>query len=203
MKRKEHWEHAYSARRSEDLSWYQEIPARSLAMIHRAGIGLDQAVIDVGGGTSLLVDQLLNEGYQDLTVLDISATALNQSRQRLGARAALVQWLELDIVNFSAPRPYLLWHDRAVFHFLTQVKDRAHYVQAMLGALPVGGQALIATFAVGGPEKCSGLEIVQYSAASLSQELGDGFQLLEQAQERHSTPAGGSQLFGYYRFIRE
>ena len=203
MNKKKHWENAYSARSSEDLSWYQQTPARSLAMIRRASINLDQPIIDVGGGTSLLVDHLLDEGYRNLTVLDISATALNHSRQRLGARAGLVEWIEQDIVKFSAPHPYLLWHDRAVFHFLTRAEDRARYVQALHAALPVGGQVLIATFAIGGPEKCSGLEIVQYSAASLNRELGAGFRLLEQEQENHSTPAGGSQLFGYFRFIRE
>jgi len=203
MDRKTHWDQIYSAQSNADLSWYQETPVCSLAMIKDTKIGYDCPIIDVGGGTSSLVERLLDEGYQDLTVLDISGTATKQSRQRLGARASLIEWIEQDVTHFSAQRSYGLWHDRAVFHFLIRAEDRKRYRQALYKALRVGGQALISTFAPDGPEKCSGLEIMRHDAASLGRELGGSFQLLEQRQELHRTPAGKSQRFGYFRFIRE
>jgi len=202
MDRKEHWENTYTTRPGSELSWYQEYPVISLAMIRRSGIGVGSPIIDVGGGASVLVDCLLEEGFEDLTVLDISSTALSAPRRRLGARAREVEWITQDVTTFVAGRPYSLWHDRAVFHFLTREKDRKRYLQAMCLALQPGGQAVIAAFAVGGPEKCSGLDIVQYDASRLARELGAEFQLLEQEQEDHLTPAGAIQKFGYYRFIR-
>jgi len=200
--RKEHWESTYATRRGVELSWYQESPEVSLAMIHESGVGFDDPIIDVGGGSSILADCLLKEGYKDLTVLDVSATALDRNRQHLGVDASRIKWIEQDITRFMAERTYALWHDRAMFHFLTREKDRKAYVQALRKALRPAGQVLIAAFAIGGPEKCSGLEIVQYDAAGLGKELGPGFSLLEQQQENHRTPAGMSQRFGYYRFLR-
>jgi ubiquinone/menaquinone biosynthesis C-methylase UbiE len=202
MDRKEHWESTYATRRDEELSWYQEYPAISLAMIRKSGVGFDDPIIDVGGGASLLADCLLKKGYRNLTVLDISAAALGRGRQRLGDDASRIEWIEQDITRFTADRPFALWHDRAMFHFLTREEDRKAYVQAMRKALHPAGQVLIAAFAIGGPEKCSGLDIVQYDAAGLGKELGPGFSLLEQQQENHLTPAGKSQRFGYYRFLR-
>lgn len=203
MDRKTHWDQIYSARSSADLSWHQKTPACSLAMIKGAEIGYDCPIIDAGGGTSSLVDCLLDEGYQDLTVLDISTKALRQSRQRLGTRASLIGWIEQDVTSFPAQRTYGLWHDRAVFHFLIRAEDRKRYRQVLHKALRAGGQALISTFAPDGPEKCSGLEIVRHDAASLGRELGGSFRLLDQRQELHRTPAGKSQRFGFYRFIKE
>lgn len=203
MNRKEHWEKTYTTRRSSRLSWYQENPDYSLAMIHRAGTGLDEPIIDVGGGASVLADHLLQEGYKDLTVLDISSNALEKAKESLGARSGLVRWIENDITTWVSERSYALWHDRAAFHFLTRQEDRDSYVRALHKALPSGGQAIIAAFAIGGPEKCSGLEIVQYDSRVLGAELGAEFRLLEQAAEEHHTPAGVIQKFGYYRFIRE
>ena len=203
MGRKKHWDQAYAAHRSEDLSWYQLKPEQSLALIKRAGIDFGEPIIDVGGGTSRLVDHLLHQGYQDLTVLDISATALQRSRHRLGKKARRVKWIEANIVRFSVAQTYGLWHDRAVFHFLTRAKHRKRYIQAMRHALGVGGQALIATFALDGPEKCSGLEIVRYDATRLTRELGADFQLLDQERETHRTPAGKIQRFDYFRLIRK
>jgi len=202
MDRKEHWEKTHATRRNRELSWYQKNPLVSLAMICRAGMDFDSPIIDVGSGASVLVDCLLDEGYEDLTVLDISGAALGKVRKRLGARAGLIKWIEQDITAFVAARTYAMWHDRAVFHFLTRERDRKLYVQALHLALQPGGQVLIAAFAVGGPEKCSGLDIVQYDAGKLTRELGAEFRLLEQEQENHLTSAGGSQKFGYYRFIR-
>jgi len=203
MNRKEHWEKTYTTRRSSRLSWYQENPDYSLAMIHRAVAGLDEAIIDVGGGASVLVDCLLQAGYEDLTVLDISSTALARVKVRLGDRSSMIEWIEADITDYVADRTYALWHDRAVFHFLTREEDRTSYIHTLRQSLSRGGQLIIAAFAIGGPEKCSGLDIVQYDSRGLARELGSEFRLLEQAAEEHQTPAGAIQKFGYYRFIME
>ncbi len=172
-------------------------------MISRANIAADTPLIDVGGGASLLVDFLLEEGYQDLTVLDVSGVALRKARRRLGEKASQLDWIEQDITSFEAGRKYGLWHDRALFHFLTGKEDRRKYMQALRKALRGGGQAIISGFAIGGHKRCSGLDIVQYDAAKLGRELGSEFTLLEQEQVRHLTPANKEQLFGLYRFIRE
>jgi 2-polyprenyl-3-methyl-5-hydroxy-6-metoxy-1,4-benzoquinol methylase len=199
MDRKKHWENTYTARRSEELSWYQERPEISLEMIQHSGISLDDPIIDVGGGASILADCLLKEGFSDITVLDVSATALRRGRRRLGADASRITWIEQDITRFAAERAYALWHDRAMFHFLTREQDRKAYAQSLRMALRPAGQALISTFALGGPVKCSGLDIVQYDAESLLKELGPDFSLVEQREENHRTPAGHSQHFGYFR----
>lgn len=203
LDRKEHWETAHSTRGARELSWYQQNPALSLAMISRANITADTPLIDVGGGASLLVDFLIEEGYRDLTVLDVSGVALRKARRRLGERASYVEWIEQDIITFEAPRKYGLWHDRALFHFLTLKEERRKYMQVLRKALQGGGQAIVSSFAVGGPERCSGLDIVQYDAVKLGRELGSGFTLLEQKEVLHLTPANKEQLFAYYRFIRD
>lgn len=171
-------------------------------MIQNSNIAKDTPLIDVGGGASLLVDYLLDEGYRDVTVLDVSGIALNRARDRLGDRAARVAWIEQDITCFEAERKYGLWHDRALFHFLTRREERKKYIQALRRSLQPGGQLVISTFAMGGPTRCSGLDIVQYDAQKLEQELGQEFTLLEQEQVTHQTPAATEQLFGFYRFIR-
>jgi trans-aconitate methyltransferase len=135
-----------------------------------------------------------------VTVLDLSSAALRRSRKRLGQRADEVCWIETDVTRFDPLRTYDLWHDRAAFHFLTKAADRRRYREVLVRSLVPGGQVILATFAPGGPRKCSGLDIVQYDAAKMEQELGPGFSLREQRQERHRTPAGGEQLFGFYRF---
>ena len=201
--RQEHWNKVYADKSPLEVSWYQQAPELSLSMIARSGIALDAPLIDVGGGASTLVDHLLAKGYRRPAVLDISGLALAHARQRLGAEARQVEWFEADVTAFEAPHPYALWHDRAVFHFLTEADDRRRYVAALERALSPTGQVIIAAFAIGGPEQCSGLDIVQYDAAKLSAELGAGFTLLEQASELHHTPAGGEQRFGYYRFARQ
>lgn len=201
--RKQHWEHAHRARSAEETSWYQRTPGFSLAMIENASPGFNAPIIDVGGGASLLVDHLLGLGYQDLTVLDISASALARAADRLGDRAATVNWLEQDVTRFKPTRQYGLWHDRAAFHFLKKAEDRKRYMAALRAALTPRGQVILATFAPGGPEKCSGLDIVQYDPARMSRELGPEFTLLEHREERHLTPAGREQLFGFFRFHRK
>jgi SAM-dependent methyltransferase len=201
MDKKEHWDKAHAARHPRDVSWYEQLPALSLRMIQQSNVATDTPIIDVGGGASLLVDFLLDDGYRDITVLDLSGIALDKARRRLGEKSSRVEWIEQDITCFEAERKYGLWHDRALFHFLTLENDRGKYIQALRRALQPGGQLVISTFAIGGPERCSGLDIVQYDAQKLERELGGGFTLLEQEQVLHQTPAQKEQLFGFYRFI--
>jgi SAM-dependent methyltransferase len=169
-----------------------------------AGCAVDraEAFIDVGGGASVLVDHLLADGFTNLSILDISAAALDVSRNRLGETANKVRWIESDITEFDIPLSFSVWHDRAVFHFLTETSDRESYVQALKRSLRVGGHLIIAAFAVGGPDQCSGLPTVQYDANKLSAELGLAFQLVEELTEEHTTPANRQQKFAYFHFER-
>lgn len=199
---KTHWEKAWSERQVESVSWHQEVPELSLSMIRRSGPGPDGGLLDVGGGASLLVDHLLADGFSDITVLDISAAALAQAKRRLGALAGRVSWVEADITTFKPDRRYRFWHDRAAFHFLTSAGDRERYVEVLYKALLPGGQAVIASFAPGGPKKCSGLDIVQYDADAMQQVLGAGMALREECRENHRTPAGAEQKFAFFRFER-
>ena len=199
--RKVHWESVYASRDEDDVSWYQARPAMSLELIARAagGRGKEAAIIDAGGGASRLVDHLLDAGYADVTVLDIAAPALEKARARLGARARQARWIEADLLNWRPGRPYDVWHDRAVFHFLTEAADRRRYVEVLKAALKPGGQAVIATFAPDGPEKCSGLPVMRHSPESIAAELGEAFALIEARDEHHTTPAGRAQHFNYAR----
>jgi SAM-dependent methyltransferase len=198
--RKEHWQNIYLDKGSTNVSWYQKEPSLSLELIGDTGIHLDDAIIDVGGGTSLLVDRLLDLGYTSLAVLDISAVALDHAKARLAKRSTDVEWFEADITEFQTPHPFSLWHDRAVFHFLTEPQDRIKYVNVLRHSLTPGGHAIIASFAIGGPDKCSGLDIVQYDAGKISAELGESFRLVDQRTEVHLTPTNKEQLFQYFRF---
>lgn len=198
---KEHWEGVYQDKSPLETSWYQIKPALSLQLISHCGVDKDAAIIDIGGGASTLVDYLLEEGYSNISVLDISSNALEYARQRLGSRAGAVDWIVADITEFTAPVKYKLWHDRAVFHFLTEQADREAYVDALKASLVPGGHVIMAAFGIGGPLKCSNLDIVQYDADKLCQELGTGFELAEEAAEVHETPDGRQQKFGYFRFI--
>ena len=200
--RKHHWEQIYSDKSPLEVSWYQKEPTISLELIANSGVDKQAPLIDVGGGASLLVDYLQQQGYARLAVLDISAHALEHARGRLGEQADQVEWFEADITRFEAPHEYQLWHDRAVFHFLTDAGDRRNYVAALNRAVPKGGQVIIAAFAIGGPEKCSGLDIVQYDADKISAELGEDYALQEQREELHETPANKQQAFNYFRFAR-
>ena len=162
--RKEHWQNIYSEKSASDVSWYQAEPQLSLDLIRASGIGSDEAIIDVGGGASVLVDRLYGSGYSKLSVLDISGNALASARNRLGVIAENIEWIEDDITEFQPTHRYALWHDRAVFHFLTDKSDREKYVDVLEHALLPAGHLIIAAFAIGGPVKCSGLDIVQYDA---------------------------------------
>lgn len=200
MNRQEHWDQVYRTKGPQEVSWYQRRPDLSLALIAASGIGKDGGIIDVGGGASVLVDCLLEAGYGRLAVLDLSTAALAHARARLGERAAGIEWFEADVTTFDPPHRFGLWHDRAVFHFLTEAEDRRRYVAALRRTLQPGGTVIIATFAQDGPPKCSGLDVVRYDEPSIAAELGAEFSLLEVRHETHVTPWESEQRFIYFRF---
>lgn len=198
MKTKKHWENIYHTKDVTQVSWFQEHPELSLQFIEHTGIDKTAHIIDVGGGASTLVDDLIDNGYQNVTVLDISGTALEVAQQRLGSKASAVTWLEADVTKVKLPANfYNVWHDRAVFHFLTQAEDRAHYVESVQHSVKTGGHVIVATFGLEGPTRCSGLEVVRYSADSLHDEFGDEFDLVDTTTEAHHTPFGTEQKFVY------
>ncbi len=203
MNRKNHWNQVYHAKAPNDVSWFQTRPAMSLKLIEAAGIGKAQGIIDAGGGVSVLVDFLLNAGFTKPAVLDISGAALAHAKQRLGARSDKVEWFEADVTAFIPPRRFDLWHDRAVFHFLTDKADRQKYVQALKRTLTPNGHVIIATFAIDGPMKCSGLNVARYDAPAICTELGGEFRLVEQVNETHVTPWNTEQKFSYFHFVRK
>src|ERR1700693_81819 len=199
MNRKSHWDSVYENKASPTLSWYQRHPRRSLDLINRTGLPKHARLIDVGGGDSSLVDDLISEGYRDITVLDLSRAALNRARARVGNVASgRVAWLEGDILEVNLPaEAFDIWHDRAVFHFLTTAEQRDAYIQAVEHPARPGGHVIVATFAEDGPTRCSGLPVNRYSAAQLHGTFGEAFQLVESERETHRTPAGVDQPFTY------
>lgn len=198
MQSRDHWEKVYNTKATDAVSWFQPHADVSLDLIKATGTGRDAAIIDVGGGASTLVDDLLANGYTDLSVLDLSASALAAARIRLGTRAADVKWIEADITRAELPaNRYDIWHDRAVFHFLTAPEDRAAYVQAVFDSVKPGGHVIVATFAEDGPDKCSGLPVMRYRADQLHHEFGESFALLRHRKEAHHTPSGTVQQFVY------
>lgn len=197
-----HWEAVYKQKPYAETSWYEPVPQASLSMIENAAISFDTPIIDIGGGASLLVDHLLDLGYRDVSLLDISGSALEQAKARLGERSEQLKWIEADVTRFLPPARYGLWHDRAAFHFLTDTGDQQRYAGVLRQALEAGGQAIIAAFSPRGPRKCSGLDIVQYDARKIAETLGPVFRLLEQREHRHITPAGREQWFNYFRFVK-
>ena len=198
METKDHWEKVYATKAATEVSWFQPHAQLSLKLIRDAGVPTSASIIDVGGGASTLVDDLLAAGYAAITVLDLSGSALAAARARLGTRAAQVQWIEANVVEAELPaQAYDVWHDRAVFHFLTTEQDRRAYVQAVLRAVKPGGLVIVATFAEDGPTQCSGLPVMRYSAHELHAEFGAPFALLGHDRESHHTPAGGEQRFVY------
>ena len=201
--RQAHWENVYTTKGENDVSWFQENPAPSLELIDRMGATPASAIVDIGGGASRLVDNLVAKGFQDIAVLDFSAAALDAARARLGAKAGKVTWIVADVTLWEPSRTYDIWHDRAAFHFLTDPNDRGAYVARLKRALKVGGHAIIATFAPDGPERCSGLPVVRYDAASLGRALGPDFGLVEGLRHAHATPWGSQQAFQFSVFRRE
>lgn len=203
MQSKEHWDNAYQQHDSTEASWYQDYPQLSLQFIESAGVTAEQTIIDVGGGTSLLVDNLLLKGFEKLSVLDISDAAIEQSRRRLGLNVDQVEWYVADVRSFIPSHRFDLWHDRAVFHFLIDEADRRAYLDVLCSALAPNGHVILATFAPDGPESCSGLPVRCYDADMLAEELGDNFNLIESWPEEHITPCGGVQPFIYSLFARQ
>jgi len=201
MELKSHWEQIYTTKDSAQVSWYKPHLDLSLQMIERTGVEKEAQIIDVGGGASTLVDDLLANDYPNVTVLDISRASMQVAQNRLGSQAGKVTWLEADITQATLPEDYYdIWHDRAVFHFLTNVGERKRYVQAMTAALKPAGHVVMATFSLRGPPRCSGLEVVRYSPSTLQAEMGTGFRLLESIDEEHRTPFDTTQNFVYCRF---
>jgi SAM-dependent methyltransferase len=200
--RQAHWQNVYAKKGENEVSWFQENPAPSLELIAQVGATSASAIIDIGGGASRLVDKLVERGFKDITVLDLSEAALEAAKGRLGGRAAQVHWIVADATVWEPQKAYDIWHDRAAFHFLTEDRDRAAYVARLEGALKVGGYAVIATFALDGPERCSGLPVVRYDPVSLGQTLGRAFQLVDTRRHAHATPWGSNQSFQFGVFRR-
>lgn len=204
MNRHAHWEQVYTSKQPTEVSWYQPTPARSLELLRAAGAGPTTALIDIGGGDATLVDAVIAERLGSITVLDISAAALARARARLGERSREVTWVEGDVTRVALhPAAFDIWHDRAVFHFLTDADDRAKYAATAAAALKSGGTLIMATFASDGPLKCSGLDVMRYGAESLAAALGDAFHLIRSFPDVHRTPSGGEQRFLYAVFSRQ
>ena len=200
--RKSHWQTVYTTKGENEVSWFQDNPALSLELIDLVRPAHDAAIVDIGGGASRLVDSLLARGFERLTVLDISQAALDVARARLGDRASRVQWVAADVTKWRPAQTFDIWHDRAAFHFLVDAADRAAYVARLKQAVRPGGHAIIGTFAIDGPEKCSGLPVNRYDAARLSVELGTGFALVHARTHDHVTPWKSEQRFQFCVFRR-
>jgi SAM-dependent methyltransferase len=200
--RQAHWEKLYSTKAEREVSWFQESPSPSLDLLRLAGAVRETEIIDIGGGPSRLVDALVERGFERVTVLDLSEAALAMARSRLGEKAGRVQWIAADVTQWNPTQPYDIWHDRAAFHFLTAAADQEAYLARLRRALPPGGHAIIGTFALDGPEKCSGLPVVRRDAASLGRLLGEEFLLIDERRHEHVTPWGATQPFQFSTFRR-
>jgi 2-polyprenyl-3-methyl-5-hydroxy-6-metoxy-1,4-benzoquinol methylase len=193
-----HWEKIYTTKAPDQVSWYRPHLETSLALIQRTAVGPLASIVDVGGGESTLVDDLLTAGFRDITILDVSQAAIEATKKRLGQRAEPVHWLVADVTEVQlGPRVYDIWHDRAVFHFLTASEQRAAYVRQVACSVKLGGHVIVSTFGPEGPTKCSGLDVVRYDADSLHNEFGAQFRLVDSIKEVHQTPFGTTQQFLY------
>lgn len=203
MTAKDHWENVYTTKSSNEVSWFQSHSTKSLELINSIGLPLSASLIDVGGGASVLVDDLIKLGYSNVNILDISPAALKTSQKRLGNASKQVKWIEADITEERLKELKIdLWHDRAVFHFLTEKDQRQRYIDNLKHILNKGGHVIIATFTDDGPQKCSGLDICQYNEKSLVLELGDNFTLVSHHKETHQTPFYTKQNFIYCHFVK-
>ncbi|MGB7070378.1 MAG: class I SAM-dependent methyltransferase [Pyrinomonadaceae bacterium] len=198
MNKQQHWETVYQTKARDEVSWFREHLDTSLRLIENTGVSKDAAMIDVGGGNSTLVDDLLECGFVDISVLDISESAIAGSKERLEENAAQVLWITADITTVDLPEShYDLWHDRAVFHFLTDEEDRRKYVELVIRSLKPGGHIIVASFGLEGPQRCSGLDVVRYSPEKMHDEFGSTFKLVESVGETHRTPFETTQEFVY------
>jgi SAM-dependent methyltransferase len=202
ISRQAHWENVYTTKGEKEVSWFQENPAPSLELIALTGLPEDADIIDIGGGASRLVDELLARKFCRLTVLDLSGAALGAAKNRLGDGGAGVQWVIADVTTWEPTQTYDLWHDRAAFHFLTDQADQSAYVDRLKRAVKPGGHIIIGTFAPEGPERCSGLPIVRHDADTLSRILGSDFVLIDTRRHDHATPWGAVQRFQFSTFRR-
>jgi SAM-dependent methyltransferase len=201
--RQSHWQNVYQTKGERDVSWFQETPTISLDLIRATGVGAEASIVDIGGGTSRLVDTLIAEGFRSVAVLDVSEKALATSRARLGPHGRHVTWVVADVTAWRPDRHYDLWHDRAAFHFLIDATDRAAYTASVRHAVRLGGHVIIGTFAPDGPERCSGLPVARHDAASIGKVLGPSFTLIETRRDDHQTPGGFIQRFQFSRFQRQ
>ena len=200
MSNTDHWNEVYSKKTEAELSWHQDDPSVALDLMKMAALTVRPSVIDIGAGTSSLMDRLLDIGFSDLSALDLSESALAAARVRLGARENSVKWMVADITRWVPTQTYDIWHDRAVFHFLVKPDDRDAYIQRLSRSVIPGGHAIIATFALDGPEKCSGFPVARYSSDTLAETLGSGFSLVAYQVYLHYTPWGSQQSFQYSLF---
>jgi SAM-dependent methyltransferase len=194
---KAHWEEVYSTKGATGLSWYQREPRLSMELIRAVAPAAGGRIVDVGGGDSMLVDRLLDLPFERIAVLDLAETALGKARSRLGERAGRVEWIVADVIRIQDIGTFDVWHDRAVFHFLTDAADRRKYVELARRTLPEGGHLIIASFADDGPTRCSDLDVCRYNAASMAVEMGEGFSLVKETRETHATPWDTPQAFFY------
>ncbi|MGO4869626.1 MAG: methyltransferase domain-containing protein [Roseiarcus sp.] len=202
--RQGHWENVYTTKGEKEVSWFQETPAPTLELMALIGATRRSAVIDIGGGASRLVDSLVSRDYEDITVLDLSSSALAAAKARLAGKADRIQWIAADVTTWEPSRAYDVWHDRAAFHFLTDPADQAAYLDRLRRALRRGGHAIIGTFALDGPQMCSGLPVARFDASTLGALLGSDFILIDARPYEHETPRGAKQRFQFstFRFRR-
>lgn len=204
MQKKEHWESVYSTKTADSVSWFQEHAETALNFIKKLNLEKSASIIDVGGGASTLTDDLLINGYSNLSVLDLSGAALETAKKRIGSTSANAQWLEADVTEIQlAKHQFDVWHDRAVFHFLTTPEERKAYIKNVLHSVKPNGHIIISTFAEYGPTQCSGLPVMRYSAETLQAELGQSLLLKEQLKENHRTPFGTTQKFVFCHFVKK
>lgn len=197
LSRKDHWEHVYQTQSPTKVSWYQPVPAQSMAFIRATGVPVEAPIIDVGAGTATLVDVLLNSDYSDISVLDIAAAALTESSKRLGGAGTSVHWIESDVLEFEPIRRYYVWHDRAAFHFLTDTTSVGKYMDVLRTALVPKGHFVLGTFGPEGPDRCSDHDVQRYSIEQLTMLLEADFDLMSFELEDHTTPTGNVQQYLY------